>query len=1033
MTKSVYSDWGINGADTAVNLVGELVPADWLRLNGLLEDALALEPADRARWLRELSAPASDLAPLLEQLLGSASSVETHAFPRLPSALVAFDTRAEQNDKTAGDLIGPYRLIRELGRGGMATVWLADRVDGRLDRQVALKIPAAEWTDRGLAERIRRECAVLASLNHPNIAQLYDAGWSESGLPYMAMEVVDGNPIDKYCIDGALAVRPRVRLFLEVLRAVLYAHAHLVVHRDLKPTNVLVTEEGRVKLLDFGIAKVLTLDETAANDSELTRAGGRPITLAYAAPEQILGGPITTATDIYALGVMFFELLCDRRPFHDSQFSTAATDVSTRADPPLPSRMSHNAATARELRGDLDAIACKALQFDPQGRYETAAAFADDLERYLDGRTVRAQRDTPWYRARRFIARNRLAVGAAAAVLAAVVLGLAAALWQANRAQIQAQNATIIDNFVLSIIQQADPDASQQTKEADLVLLRTVDERVGKQLRDRPDLRFPLHLAIATAYRNRGEDKQAADVLRTALREAEGAHDIAKMDLLRAKVLLGAVTTNDNERARMLEPAIPLLRGMGRAGAPLLVDALLSRTPDDSLKDPSADQDLREALAVAKRSFGLNDERTLRAAEYLARMLGPGIQERNDEAAAVLGPVFEAVRSGGTIASSNPVFLRAQSKYGVILCAQGETVQGIALLEETARLAVSQHHDGQQLRSALLALAHGQQRAGELDASLATYVSIYALLASREPFGSRLRYFYAGDVSHNLMQARRPLEAEPFIEEAAAYLKTLSTQEKTEEQEVEFQIDFRRLGTYLRLGEYERARALGDLMLQRYRDEKSPYYEWVTNIFMGDIFLATGRPQQAEAAARSALDYALKSKGPIDNEPLHYGALSRIALARGDAVQALAITNAQRAPLSLADRSDPEVADFNLARGRAFLALGRASEARVPLQAAYTYWSRYASEGNSRELATYWYEQALLADHQAQAAQQLNAPTRAPLDYPPANLARLANARSRPTAERIAAVISKYPLRPEIAALIAQDAAAKTASWHSPQ
>jgi hypothetical protein len=1004
-----------------IAVVAELARQDWRRLNGLLARALELNPEDQPQWLRGLPAEESDLLPLLERLLQHPATADPDSALNARPLLAAFagDHRAHQNQP--GDCIGPYRLIRELGQGGMATVWLADRTDGRIERQVALKIPNSEWTDRGLADRIRRECAVLASLNHPSVAQLYDAGWSESGLPYLAMEVVDGQPIDRYCTQRNLSVRMRVRLFVEVLRAVAYAHAHLVVHRDLKPANVLVTGEGRVKLLDFGIAKVLSDATSAAGESDLTRAAGRPVTVAYAAPEQVLGRPVTTATDIYALGVMLFELLCGRRPFPQQATTRSAIDeVLARADPPLPSGMAADRASMRELRGDLDVITCQALQKDPDQRCETAAAFADDLERYLDGRAVRARRGGAWYRLRRFAARNKLALGATVAVIVAVLGGLTGALWQAKRAEQEAQNSAAIGNFVLSVIQQADPDASQQTKQSDLALLRTVEERIDLQLAKRPDLRFPLRLAVATSYRNRGEVKEAAEVLRTALRDAEQAPHIAPIDLLRARVLLGEVSSDDKERAQMLDPAIPALRRLGRPAAPVLVDALLAHSPSTILKDPGADQDLREALRVASTQLGLSNERTLKAADQLATALGPGVQGRNVEATAVLEPVIKAVRVAGMLPASNPALLHALSTEGSILCSIGRGAEGIPMLEQTVRIAIAQHHDGQQLRSALLYLARGQKYAGEIDASIATFASIYALLATREPFGSRLRYYYGGDVSYNLMQARRPLEAEPFIEEAQAFRNSLVATQATLASDADFQIGYRRLGTQLRLGEYAEARKTGAALLRRAGEDKAPYYAYVANIFMGDVYLATGAPADAEAAARAALQYSLQEGGATSDLALHYGALSRIALARGDAAQALAVTEpGHNQPLSSA-AIDPDGADFKLARGRALLALGRAADARDPLSAAHVFWSAFAPGSNAAQVATYWYAKALSANGEAGAAQRLRPPGQAPPDYPPPELSKLRADRSRSAEERIAAVLHKYPLRPEIAPLIAQ-------------
>lgn len=1006
-----------------LTVIADLVRKDWLRLNDLLGRVLAVNREDRTQWLRDLPPGEADLVPLIERLLQDTGR-EAHGEPAAPrSAIDLLEDHWQRQQSHAGDCVGPYRLVRQLGQGGMAAVWLADRIDGRLDRQVALKIPNAEWIDRGLADRVRRECAVLASLNHPNVAQLYDAGWSESNVPYLAMEIIDGLPIDRYCKERNLSVRACVRLFVDVLRAVAYAHARLVVHRDLKPANVLVTGDGRVKLLDFGIAKVLASDAVAAGDSDLTRSTGRPITLSYAAPEQVLGRPVTTATDIYSLGVMLFELLCGQRPFDPLKEGHSAVDAALeRGDPPPPSRLAPDKATMRVLRGDLDVIVAKALKKDPDQRFETAAAFADDLERYLEGRAVRARRTSAWYRLRRFAARNRLPLAAVAAVLLALMTGLSAALWQSRRAEAQAQKAAAIGNVVISVIQQADPDASRHTRESDLVLLRTVEARVDRELKGRPNLRFALRLAVATAYRNRGDVKEAAEVLRVALREDGTSPRIAELDRLRAKVMLGEVTTDDDERARLLDPAIVKLRALGPDAAPVLVDALLAKTPDDILRNPGADQYLREAFSVAKAQFGLRDERTLKAADHLAEMLGPGVLSQDAEAAAVLGPPFRAVESAGVLPPSNPVLLHAESTYGMILCALGRVSEGLPLLRETVRIAIAQRRDGQPLRVALLYLARGQRYAGQGDASIATLSSIYALLASREPFGSRLRYYYGLDLSYALLQARRPLQAEPFITEERAYRASLPAADQRLAQEVDFQIGYRRLGTLLRLGQYAAARRIGLVLLKQYRDQNAPYYEYVANIFMGDIFLATGHPREALQAAQAALTYALQQGGAADDQAIHYAALARIELAQGNPAAALAITDKEHSRVSPADADDPDVADFYLARGRALLALGRPAQARVPLARAHAFWSAFAPHSHSAKIARYWYAKALSANREFIAAQRLRAPARMPADYPPPDLPRLRADRRKPAAERIAMVLRRYPLLPEISVLIAQGA-----------
>jgi serine/threonine protein kinase len=1012
-----------DGGNLYMTTLGELPPTDWRRLNELLAHALDLDPQARDAWLAQLPPQEADLLPILRRLLDEQRRSDDLEPPPAIASLGLFTTDGPKSHAKPGDRIGPYQLVRELGRGGMAVVWLADRVDGTIERQVALKIPTIEWTDRGLKDRIRRECAVLASLNHPNIAQLYDAGWSESGMPYLAIEVVDGEPIDRYCAERKLDVRARARLFIDVLRAVSYAHARLVVHRDLKPANVLVGKDGRIKLLDFGVAKILSSDDPTGADSDLTRISGRPVTLSYAAPEQVLGKPVTTATDIYALGVMLFELLSGQRPFAAAPDTRSAIEEAlARGDGPAPSASSSQPATARALRGDLDVIVRKALRKEPDDRFETAAEFVDDLERYLTGRPIRSQRGNAWYVARRFVMRNRLPIGAGVAVILAVVAGLTIALAQAKRAEMQAQNAAAIGNFVLSVIQQADPIQSQETRASDLALLQTLADHIGVELGKRPELRFPLRVAIATAYLNRGEYNTARAILRLAMQDAAASpSSIAAIDLLRAKVLLGGVSENDEERHELLDREIPVLRAMGLVAAPVLVDALITRESvinRVNIKDPAASvKSLREALEVATRDIGIADERTLKAANALAFMLGPGVMEKKEEAAAAIEPVYRAVRAAGKLPPSNPTLLAAQSLYGRILCTLGRGDEGIALLEQVLSEAVAMHHQGKELRGALLYLARGQTDVGRLDDSIATFASTYALLADREPFATRLRSTYGGDLAYALLRARRPLEAEGFIEEQQLYRNSLPASDTAPAASYDFQIGFKRLWIKLQVGEYEAARQIGEAMLRRYREEKSPYYEYVTNIFMPDIYLATGHAAEAEKSAEAELQYAVERGNAAEME---YGTVARTKLALGQAVEALALTENHEGRPDPSDAINADLANMRLARGRALLALGRAADARKPLAGSYEFWRAFAPNDHFAAVAAYWYAQSLLANGEVEAAQRLHASATQPRDYAIADVAAIRAERLRSPQQRIGAVLLKYPLRPEVAALISK-------------
>ena len=460
------------------------IPADqWPTVSRLLDEALDLDAGARPAWLDALARREPAVSALVQRLLAAHADRETadvlatgpHLNLTAPMAAAAAHALA------VSDRVGPYRLLRELGAGGMAQVWLARRDDGAFVREVALKIPQLSRLRRDLALRFAQERDILARLEHPHIARFYDAGVAADGLPYLAMEYVDGQPITTWCDRQRLPLSQRIALFRQVLDAVQFAHGSLVIHRDLKPSNILVTADGQVRLLDFGIARLLADSEGDSSDSALTQLGGRALTPDYASPEQIRGDALTIASDQYALGVLLYELLAGQRPYTLALQSVAQLEQAIVAAEVLPpSRRVVEAAAvarsltptqlARQLSGDLDAIVLKALARTPADRYATLAALADDLDRQRDGLPVRAKPPSRGYRLRKFIGRNRLPVTAASAAVLALVAGASVALWQAHVAREQADVAqresralSIVGNFMLEAFSKiaSDPQVAQ--------------------------------------------------------------------------------------------------------------------------------------------------------------------------------------------------------------------------------------------------------------------------------------------------------------------------------------------------------------------------------------------------------------------------------------------------------------------------------------------------------------------------------------------------------------------------------------------
>lgn len=607
-----------------------LSAVDWTELNKLLAAALELELRSRTAWLQTLPAQYQHLRGVLAELLLKADELEQpeDARPATFVARAAADALVSMRRDRAGDLIGHWRLVRLIAEGGMGSVWLAERADGVIQRTAALKLPRGEWIDSGLSARIGRERSILARLQHPNIAVLYDAGATQEGRPYLAMEYVTGEPIDTYCAASVVAPRRMLEIFAQATRAVAYAHSKLVIHRDIKPSNVLVGQDGAPKLLDFGISKLIAGDGEFADPVAMTRLSDRPLTLPYAAPEQLLGHEITVATDVYALGALLFELVTERRPF------AAATALEleqaiVNGDLPRPSRVTADPMRARAVRGDLEAIIQKAMSRNPEARYQTAAALADDVDRHLAGEPVEARPNSAAYRLRKYVWRHR-AVALAATVAAASLLGGAAiALWQANVAREQAAEAASLNAFVLSLIKQADPDATARTKAADVAMLSAIEQHIDDHYRARPERALGLRLTIGDAYLNRGEGIAAQRVFRKAADEASTRVPPEDLRLLTAQVRAAdSRLLVSRESAVRLESAIDRLRTVGSAGADLLIDALLIRydlghvygVPEFTTAQ-AAFATLDDAMGLATRHFGVGSRQHLRVAASYAQAL----------------------------------------------------------------------------------------------------------------------------------------------------------------------------------------------------------------------------------------------------------------------------------------------------------------------------------------------------------------------------------------------------------------------------
>ncbi|HYP05350.1 MAG TPA: serine/threonine-protein kinase [Bryobacteraceae bacterium] len=408
---------------------------EWHRIEEVFQAASELPPVERQRFLAESCGEDRDLLNEVQSLLACESQAADF-FEKAIGEVATSITDESANDRR----IGPYRILRKLGQGGMGAVYLAERNDDQYHKHVALKLVRQGMDTPWLLERFRYERQILASLEHPHIARLLDGGTTEDGLPYIVMEYVEGRPLTGYAAAQNLDIPARLRLFRQVCGAVEYAHRKLVIHRDLKPANILVAEDGTPRLLDFGTAKLVSPEFA---DSGQTQTGAQMLTPDYASPEQLRGEPVTTASDVYSLGIILYELLAGRRPFDTAgRASIALERALTGTEAQAPSRAAApEPKLRRTLAGDLDNIVLMAVRKEPERRYSSVEQFSEDIRRHLDGLPVRARADTVSYRVGKFLRRNRLAVGAVAAAVVALFGGIAIALWQAHEARLSAERA----------------------------------------------------------------------------------------------------------------------------------------------------------------------------------------------------------------------------------------------------------------------------------------------------------------------------------------------------------------------------------------------------------------------------------------------------------------------------------------------------------------------------------------------------------------------------------------------------------------
>ena len=739
----------------------------WNRLQSLFEGAVALESVARDAYLDSHCSDDPELRSQVESLIAASESASEAL-----GAAVRRTAREMAAPLEAGQRVGPWELIREVGHGGMGAVFLARRADGEYQAEVAIKLIGGLHTAEHL-RRFRAERQILAALEHPNIARMLGGGTTAEGRPWVAMEYVDGLPLDRYCEQHQLGVEARLAIFLDVCRAVSYAHQNLVVHRDLKPGNILVTTQGVAKLLDFGIAKLLAPGET---DAEQTGTAMRLLTPAYASPEQLRGGAITVATDVYGLGVVLYQLLTRKLPHEVAGKSLGEIERLVCEAPAPPPGAVVSPREARRLRGDLDTIVLTALQKDSRRRYGSVERLADDIQRHLTARPVLARGDTTAYRLGRFMRRHRAGVGFATAALLmltgfAVSTSIQAARLEAERdaATVARTNAEQVSGFLASVFEISDPEQSRGQEVTARELLDEGAKRIRTELADQPAVQATMMRVIGNVYGTLGLHDESRPLMEEALSRFRALYGDDHPEVATSKLGL-AVLYQDIGDVTSAEPLLrdalatrralygPDHRSIGEALTEL---AYLLQTNGDNA---GAEQIFREALTMERRVYPAGDPHVASTMTKLARSLRES--QKLDEAEPLLREALTIQRA--TLGNDHPDVASTLRNLASLLRDKG----GDALFE-----ADTLYQEAIALRRKVLGDSHPE---------MANTLNSYALLLSRMGEAGRSIEIY-----RQFIAILDRIHAEPHPSQGAAY-NNLATVLRDEGQYAEAEQLYRR-------------------------------------------------------------------------------------------------------------------------------------------------------------------------------------------------------------------------------------------------
>jgi tetratricopeptide (TPR) repeat protein len=873
----------------------------WTRIYPWLEQSQDIPDDELQQWITRIVAEKPDVGIPLRDVLAQTMSADD--FEILAGSLGIPAVRQSR----VGQQVGSYTIDSLLAEGGMGEVWLAHRSDGHFEGRYAVKLLHHDTLGTKALDRFKREGRVLARLTHPNIARLMDAGATPLGQPFLVLEYIDGEHIDQYCEARSLSTRSRVRLFLDVLAAVAHAHTSLIIHRDIKPSNVLVTSGGIVKLLDFGIAKLINSDLTPEERGQLTRIDEVALTPNYAAPEQILGEPLSTATDVYQLGVLLHVLLAGRLP--RGKVAMSGSERVTGALTERPIRMSDaiSGDLRRELRGDLDAIVEKSLRRRPEERYATAAAMSADLLRYLEHEPIAARAGIVAYRAGKFIRRYRGAVFSVAAALLSLMAATIILLAQGHKIRLERDRADQVTGFMTQIFKVPDPSEARGNTVTAREILDNSSRRIETGEGLDAGVQADLLQVMAETYLNLGLYGRAHQLAQAALdtrRKLLGPEDPKTLESLHQMANIVSKEGHAAEAEDAFRRLLSLeLHVLGQ-------DHLLTLKTQDALvytlssrgRFADAEKLGRDTVATETRTLGPRDLLTLNTTRLLAAAIGK--QNRFAEAEAMYRQTASIQRE--VLGANHPDTIRTQFSLAYTLTLEGRYPEAEAIYREV--LAVRRHVLGDEhpetadtLTTLAINLVHVRSRYKEAEE---LYRSALAIELRQLGPESRFTTRAEEGLANLLLEESRFAEAEPLYREVLRVRLKLLGPDHTDTL-----LTQRNLACLiLAEGRIQEAEQLFRATLARDIRVLSPDDRDLLGVkcMLAETLLQAKRPEEAEVLARQAFDAQLRALGAQHQDTLQ--ALNRLgralaALGRYDEAKALYMSTIEK--IANLPKSDP--------------------------------------------------------------------------------------------------------------------------------